>query len=114
MKRLEGKSVVLTGAARGIGRACATRFAEEGANLVLLDICENVPDCPYDLGNTSQLEATAQLCREAGASVLELRCDIRRSSEVADAVRQGSARYGVPDVLVNNAGIAAPSGKVLE
>ncbi len=111
--RLEGKTVLLTGAARGVGRACATRFAAEGANLVLLDICRDIPDCPYGLGNASQLAATASLCREAGASVQALHADIRREEDVAAAVRSAMARYGAIDVLVNNAGIAAPSGKPL-
>jgi NAD(P)-dependent dehydrogenase (short-subunit alcohol dehydrogenase family) len=113
MKRLDGKNVIVTGAARGVGRASAIRFAEEGAQLVLLDICRDVPECGYALANASQLEATAQICREQGASALTVHCDIRRGDEVENAVRKAIDRYGAPDVLMNNAGIAAPSGKPL-
>lgn len=113
MKRLEGKTVIVTGAARGVGRASAIRFAREGAQLALLDICRDIPECGYAMGNASQLEATAHLCREQGASALTLHCDIRRDDDVESAVREAIDRYGAPDVLMNNAGIAGPSGKPL-
>ncbi|MFG2944588.1 SDR family oxidoreductase [Streptomyces adustus] len=67
--RLTGKRALITGAARGLGRATAVAFAEQGADLVLLDISADVPRCPYPLGTVSQLKATAEECRAAGASV---------------------------------------------
>ncbi|MEV5387406.1 SDR family oxidoreductase [Streptomyces sp. NPDC052721] len=109
--RLKNKLVLVTGAARGIGRSCSVRFAEEGADLVLLDVCAEVPGVPYPLATGTQLERTAQLCRRAGASVLTVHCDVRDTAAVDRAVRDAVRRYGRVDVLVNNAGIAAPSGK---
>jgi NAD(P)-dependent dehydrogenase (short-subunit alcohol dehydrogenase family) len=109
--RLSGKSIVLTGAARGIGRACAVAFAREGADLALIDIGRDVPGVPYPLGTVSQLEFTAALCRERGAAVLTAQADVRDPVAVAQAVAQARDRFGVIDVLVNNAGIAAPAGK---
>ncbi|GAA1970838.1 SDR family oxidoreductase [Kitasatospora viridis] len=110
--RLTGKTVIVTGAARGLGRACALRFAEEGADLLLLDITQDLADVPYPLGSSSQLEHTAALCRRAGAAAVTAAVDVRDSEQCALAVDQALDRFGTVDVLVNNAGIASPSGKV--
>ncbi|KFG08662.1 SDR family oxidoreductase [Streptomyces scabiei] len=109
--RLHGKSVLVTGAARGLGRATALACATEGADLVLLDICADLPGVPYPLGTPGQLEHTAALCRRAGAAVLTTEADIRDLRAVREAVTRAEDRFGRIDVVVNNAGIAAPSGK---
>ena len=109
--RLAGKVAVVTGAARGLGRACALAYAAEGAELVLVDVAGPVPGVPYPLGSASQLAYTAGRCREAGASALEVRADVRDDAAVRGVVAAALDRYGRVDVLVNNAGIAAPSGK---
>ena len=111
--RLRGKVALITGAARGIGRACAVRFASEGADLVLLDIGADLPQIPYGLGTERQLQETERQCREHGAAVLGVLADIRVEEAVAGAVRQAVERFGRIDVLVNNAGVAAPSGRIL-
>ncbi|MBB6418150.1 SDR family oxidoreductase [Streptomyces sp. AK010] len=109
--RLHGKSVLVTGAARGLGRATALACAAEGADLTLLDICADLPGVPYPLGTPGQLAHTAALCREAGAAVLTAEADIRDLRAVREAVTRAEDRFGRIDVAVNNAGIAAPSGK---
>ncbi|MFC9861632.1 MULTISPECIES: mycofactocin-coupled SDR family oxidoreductase [unclassified Streptomyces] len=109
--RLQGKTVIVTGAARGVGRACALAFAREGADLALLDVCGDIDGVPYPLGTTSQLAHTAGLCREQGAAVLTAEADIRDRDALRMAVDRTVERFGRVDVLVNNAGIAAPSGK---
>ncbi|MFF9061085.1 SDR family oxidoreductase [Streptomyces sp. NPDC101213] len=109
--RLAGKTALITGAARGIGRATAIAFAKEGADLVLLDICADDPGCPYPLGTASQLKATAEECRAAGASVVEQAGDVRVAEDLRAAANSALDRFGAVDVLVNNAGIAAPSGR---
>ncbi|MGH8032531.1 MAG: SDR family oxidoreductase [Luteimonas sp.] len=111
-QRLQGKVAVVTGAARGLGRACARSFAEQGADLVLLDIAADVPGVQYPLGTESQLDHTADLCRQANASILVARVDVRNQTQIDGAVEQAIERFGTIDVLVNNAGIAAPSGKI--
>ncbi|MEO3802254.1 SDR family oxidoreductase [Nonomuraea sp. B1E8] len=110
--RLAGKTAVITGAARGLGRATAQAFAREGADLVLIDIARDLPGVPYPLGSSSQLRHTGELCRQTGVAVLVKEADVRDMSEVEDAVSTAVDRFGGVDVLVNNAGIAAPSGKV--
>ncbi|MEU6643630.1 SDR family oxidoreductase [Saccharomonospora sp. NPDC046836] len=109
--RLNGRTALVTGAGRGLGRECAVRFAEEGADLVLVDIGGDVPGVPYPLATTAQLTRTEALCRQAGAATLGVLADVRDRADVDAAVRRALDRFGRIDVLVNNAGIAAPAGK---
>ncbi len=111
--RLSKKIILITGAARGIGRACALKFAQNGADLLLVDIARNLSEVPYPLGSKSQLEHTAKLCREYGAAVLTNEVDVRDMDSIVTAVELGLERFGTIDVLLNNAGIAAPSGKII-
>ncbi|MFD4181160.1 SDR family oxidoreductase [Rhodococcus sp. NPDC058514] len=111
--RLADRTAVITGAARGIGRACAVAFAAEGADLMLIDISRDLPEVPYPLGSVSQLDYTAELCRDSGVSVLTRAVDVRELGEVTAAIGAAHERFGHLDVVVNNAGIAAPSGKLV-
>ncbi|MEO6087651.1 MAG: SDR family oxidoreductase [Umezawaea sp.] len=111
MNRLAGKVVLLTGAARGLGRVTALECARQGADLVLLDVCADLSGVPYPLGTPGQLDHTALLCREQGASTLVAAADVRDAVAVTEAVTRAVDRFGRVDVVVNNAGIAAPSGK---
>lgn len=110
--RLTGKTAIITGAARGLGRACALTFAAEGADLLLLDIAKDLDGVPYPLGSAGQLGHTADLCQQAGAAAVTAAVDVRDAQQCARAVDQALDRFGRVDVLVNNAGIASPSGKV--
>jgi NAD(P)-dependent dehydrogenase (short-subunit alcohol dehydrogenase family) len=111
--RLLGKTAIVTGAARGLGRACALRFAEEGADLLLLDVAADIAEVPYALGTKDQLEETARLCRKNGTAALTIPTDVREQHAIDAAVAAAIGRFGRIDVLVNNAGIAAPSGKAI-
>src|SRR6185437_17065143 len=64
--RVAGKRVLITGAARGLGRSHALRLAEEGADLILLDICESLPQIEYPLATRQELEQTAQAVSDLG------------------------------------------------
>lgn len=111
--QLNGLTAIVTGAARGLGRACATRFAAEGADLVLVDIGRDLDGVPYPLGTQGQLEYTAELCRKHGVAVLTETADVR-SIEACDAVAARALdRFGSVGILVNGAGIAAPAGKAV-
>ncbi|MER6288587.1 mycofactocin-coupled SDR family oxidoreductase [Streptomyces sviceus] len=112
--RLTGKTALITGAARGLGRDCALRFAAEGADLVLLDIGRDIDGVPYALGSQAQLDFTAQECERTGACAVAVTADVRSQDDCQAGVAAALERFGRLDVLVNNAGIAAPSGKLME
>lgn len=93
LRRFHGHIAVITGAASGIGRACALRFAQEGANVACLDVS--------DAGNA----ATAETCRRYGAGAISLHCDVSSENDVRYDVAQVMSRWGRIDVLVAAAGI---------
>jgi NAD(P)-dependent dehydrogenase (short-subunit alcohol dehydrogenase family) len=102
--------VFITGAARGVGRATAIAFAQQGASLLLTDICDQIAECPYPLGTRDQLEETARRCRDAGAEALTAVVDVRRQDQIDGAVAQARDNLGTVTVLVNNAGLVGPAG----
>lgn len=89
----QNRTVILTGASRGIGRATALRLAKEGANLALLDIKEE------------ELAETAALAREYGHEVETYLCDVSNEERVHEVVDAVAARFGRIDALINNAGL---------
>jgi len=93
MKRFVGQVAVITGAGSGIGKACALRFAQEGANVLCLDV------------NDSNNEAAAQECRQYGVEALAMHCDVTREEDIERAVQVAMERWGRIDVLVAAAGI---------
>lgn len=110
MGRLSDRVALITGAARGQGRSHALCFAEEGADLVLLDIGHDLPGGGYELGSTDQLETTARRCRELGRRAVTVLCDVRDYEGVEGAVSAGVEELGKIDVLINNAGVTSPTG----
>jgi NAD(P)-dependent dehydrogenase (short-subunit alcohol dehydrogenase family) len=104
------KTVFITGAGRGIGRATAVAFAEAGANLLLADICAQIPECPYPLATRDELEETAVLCQRFQSRVATAVMDVRHQDEIEAAVQRCSRELGAVDVLVNNAGLVGPAG----
>ncbi len=94
MTRLKGKVSIITGAAVGIGRACAIRMAEEGAAVALFDIHDH------------QGETLAASLREKGYSARYWHCDVSHEGEVKRATDEATTHFGRLDVVVNNAGIA--------
>ncbi len=108
--RLMARTVFITGAARGIGRATAVAFAEAGDNLLLTDICAPIEGCPYPLATRDDLDETAARCRDRGSAVAVAVADVRRPEQVEAAVQHGRAELGPIDVLVNNAGLVGPAG----
>jgi len=103
--RVEGRVAVVTGAARGIGRACALRLAEEGADIAALDIGGPMPTVAYEPSSLQQLEETASAVRALGRRCLPLVADVRDGDAMRQAVATAAAELGSVDVLVAAAGI---------
>ena len=109
--RLHGKSVLVTGAARGLGRAPRSPVPPRAPISPCWTSAPTCPACPTRWAPLGSWTHTAALCREAGAAVLTAEADIRDLRAVREAVTRAEDRFGRIDVAVNNAGIAAPSGK---
>lgn len=106
MGLVEGKVAFITGVARGQGRAHAVRLAEEGANIIGVDVCADIDSVPYALASEQELEETAELVGKTGRRALVRRADVRRTGELRDAVAAGLSEFGQIDIVVANAGIA--------
>ena len=103
---LEGRVALITGAARGQGRAHAVRLATDGADIVALDVCKPVSESiTYPMPTSEDLAETVRLVEETGRKVLAREIDIRdlaaQQQLVADAVEQ----FGRLDIVVANAGV---------
>lgn len=103
--RVAGKRVLVTGAARGMGRSHAVRLAEEGADLILVDICASLPEVEYPLATTEDLDETARLVTELGRRAVSHVVDVRDATALAAAVDDGVAELGGLDASVANAGV---------
>ncbi|SDH61988.1 mycofactocin-coupled SDR family oxidoreductase [Pseudonocardia oroxyli] len=113
MGRVDGKVAFITGAARGMGRSHAIRLAEEGADIIAIDLCEPVETIEYEFPGEADLEQTVKEVESLGRRCVGLKADVRDLAGLTEAVRQGVAELGPIDIVVANAGIAG-AGPVLE
>ncbi|WP_217170923.1 mycofactocin-coupled SDR family oxidoreductase [Streptomyces sp. AC512_CC834] len=105
MGRVEGKVVVITGAARGQGRSHAVRLAEEGADIIAIDLGEDIEVVGYPLGTAEELAETARLVEKTGRRVVTKLADTRDRAALRQAIDEGVAQLGRLDVVVANAAI---------
>jgi SDR family mycofactocin-dependent oxidoreductase len=103
--RVAGKVALVTGAARGQGRSHALRLAEEGADIIAVDICEQIESNPYPLATEADLAETAGQVEKLDRRIVTVKADVRERSQLRDAVSAGIAQLGHLDVVVANAGI---------
>lgn len=103
--RVEGKVAFITGAARGQGRSHAVRLAEEGADIIAIDLCEDVPSNTYAMARPEDLEETARLVREHGRRIVTVKADVRDKAQLEAALAKGLDEFGRLDIVVGNAGI---------
>lgn len=116
MGRVDGKVALVTGAARGQGRAHATRLAEEGADIIAFDICGPIAGVQQEAATEQDMAETVEAIERLDRRVLPRRGDVRDLEEVEGVVADGLQEFGHIDVLVSNAGItlAAPGWEITE
>jgi NAD(P)-dependent dehydrogenase (short-subunit alcohol dehydrogenase family) len=103
--RVEGKVAFVTGAARAQGRSHALRLAEEGADIIAVDLCADVRGMPYPGATVAELEETADLVEKLDRRIWFGRADVRDYASLQDALRRGVAELGRLDIVCANAGI---------
>ncbi|WP_280273915.1 mycofactocin-coupled SDR family oxidoreductase [Nocardia wallacei] len=111
MGRVEGKVAFITGAARGQGRSHAVRLAEEGADIIAVDLCEDISTIGYALARPEDLEETANLVSKTGRRVVTAKADVRSAEQLQAAVDNGIRELGKLDIVVAQAGIAGMKGE---
>jgi SDR family mycofactocin-dependent oxidoreductase len=109
--RVSGKVAFVTGAARGQGRSHAVRLAEEGADIIAVDLCENIDTIGYPMATPEDLEETAAFVEKTGQRIFTAKADVREASQLKRAVEEGMAQLGGLDIVVAQAGIAGMKGQ---
>ncbi len=103
----EDRTVFITGAAHGQGRATALAFAREGANVVAFDLAKQLAYPAYRLGTSQELESLRAEIVAAGGRAIAVAGDVRDDAAITRAVEEAIAAFGRVDILFNNAGICA-------
>lgn len=105
MGRVEGKVAVITGAARGQGRSHAVRLAEEGADIIAVDICDDIASVPYGMATRADLDETVKAVEALDRRIVARVADVRDAAALKGAVDAGVAELGRLDIVSANAGI---------
>lgn len=105
MGRLDGKVAFITGAARGQGRSHAVRLAEEGASIIAMDLCDQIPTVFYPMATRDDLAETERLVKEVGGAIVASVGDVRNIDDVQRAFDAGIEQFGKVDIVLPNAGI---------
>ncbi|WP_396655790.1 mycofactocin-coupled SDR family oxidoreductase [Microbacterium sp.] len=103
--RVEGKVALVTGAARGQGRSHALRLAEEGADIIAVDLCGPIPDLQYSHATPEDLQETVRQVEALDRRIVASEVDVRDRDAFKAAVDDGVAALGKLDIVVGNAGI---------
>jgi SDR family mycofactocin-dependent oxidoreductase len=105
--RVAGKVAFITGAARGQGRSHAIRLAQEGADIIAVDICETFDSMNYPLATDEDLAQTVKEVEAEGRRIVAVKGDVRIKADMKAALDAGLAEFGKLDVVVANAGVTA-------
>jgi SDR family mycofactocin-dependent oxidoreductase len=103
--RVQGKVAFITGAARGQGRSHAIRLAQEGADIIAVDICQDVPGVPYPGATQADLDQTVKEVESLDRRIVAQQADVRDLAALQAAVDEGMAQFGHIDIVCANAGI---------
>ncbi len=109
--QFDGKVAFITGAARGQGRSHAVRFAEEGADIIAFDLCDQIDSVAYPMATREDLEETVHLVQKTGRRIMAEQGDVRDFERLKAAVANGVAELGRVDFVLANAGIMPGFGQ---
>jgi SDR family mycofactocin-dependent oxidoreductase len=104
--RVAGKVAFITGAARGQGRSHAIRLAQEGADIIAVDLCGQVATVPYEMSTPGDMAETVKEVEALDRRIVATQADVRDYAAVQAAVDEGVAQLGGVDIVLANAGIA--------
>ncbi|MFG1932458.1 mycofactocin-coupled SDR family oxidoreductase [Mycobacterium sp. NPDC048908] len=107
MGSLDGKVAFITGVARGQGRSHAMRLAADGAAIIGVDICTDIPSNGYPMASREELDETVALVEAIGGKMLASVADVRDFHKLKAAIDAGVEQFGRLDIVLANAGIAA-------
>jgi SDR family mycofactocin-dependent oxidoreductase len=107
MGRLDGKVAFITGAARGQGRSHAVRLAQEGADIIAIDIAGQMDSVPYPMGTEADLAETVKQVEALDRRIIASKADVRDYGAIKAAVDDGVAKLGKLDIVSANAGIVS-------
>jgi len=107
--RVEGKVAFITGAARGQGRSHAVRLAQEGADIIAIDLCDHIPNVAYPSATEEDLAETVRQVEALDRRIIATKADVRDAAAVKQAIDSGVAELGHLDIVVANAGICVIS-----
>jgi SDR family mycofactocin-dependent oxidoreductase len=103
--RLTGKVAFITGAARGQGRSHALRLAQEGADIIAVDLMEQIESNPYPLATPEDMKETVRLVEAQDRRIIAAKADVRSRDQLREALDHGVAELGRLDIVSANAGI---------
>ncbi len=107
MGRVEGKVAFITGAARGQGRSHALRLAQEGADIIAVDICDQIDTVPFSMATPDDLNETVKQVENLGGRIVSRQADVRDLAALKSVVAGGIREFGRLDIVCANAGIGS-------
>ena len=109
--RFDGKVALVTGGARGQGRSHAVNLAKRGADIVVLDILDQIPSVEYDMSRQADMDETVKLIEAEDRRVVPVKGDVRNWDDVQSAVNAAVTEFGHLDLVSANAGIMPTTGE---
>ncbi|MER5750112.1 mycofactocin-coupled SDR family oxidoreductase [Streptomyces sp. NPDC002088] len=110
--RVEGKVAFITGAARGQGRSHAIRLAEEGADIIAVDVCKQLDGVRFPMSTPEDLEETVNQVQKLGRRIVATQADVRDHDALKAAVDDGVAQLGRLDIVCANAGLGSDGARL--
>ena len=110
--RVEGKVAFITGAARGQGRSHAIRLAEEGADIIAIDVCKQLDGVKFPMSTPEDLDETVNQVQKLGRRIHAVQADVRDHDALKAAVDEGVAQFGRLDIVCANAGLGSDGARL--